>query len=161
MAEKVNKNAGTSTGGNVVSDKENAHGVKNPNEGTDGKLASNMTGEAITGVYNYGEVSDSDKVVVREIIDLMRNRGEVPCSMFAEELKTRFNLVEIPMKKIEDSVWGQLTKDERIGTTIQGFRQSINKQGEKIRIPHVGFSADLDYLDEFVNRLIKKVKEIK
>ena len=161
MAEKVNKNAGTSTGGNVVSDKENAYGVKNPNEGTDGKLASNMTGEAITGVYNYGEVSDSDKVVVREIIDLMRNRGEVPCSMFAEELKTRFNLVEIPMKKIEDSVWGQLTKDERIGTTIQGFRQSINKQGEKIRIPHVGFSADLDYLDEFVNRLIKKVKEIK
>jgi hypothetical protein len=137
MAEKISKNAGKSTGGNVVSDKENAHGVKNPNEGTDGKLASNMTGEAITGVYNYGEVSDSDKVVVREIIDLMRNRGEVPCSMFAEELKTRFNLVEIPMKKIEDSVWGQLTKDERIGTTIQGFRQSINKQGEKIRIPHV------------------------
>ena len=144
-----------------MSEENKKHGVKNPNEGTDGKLASNMTGEAITGVYNYGEVSDSDKVVVREIIDLMRNRGEVPCSMFAEELKTRFNLVEIPMKKIEDSVWGQLTKDERIGTTIQGFRQSINKQGEKIRIPHVGFSADLDYLDEFVNRLIKKVKEIK
>ena len=144
-----------------MAEEEKKHGVKNPNEGTDGKLASNMTGEAITGVYNYGEVSDSDKVVVREIIDLMRNRGEVPCSMFAEELKTRFNLVEIPMKKIEDSVWGQLTKDERIGTTIQGFRQSINKQGEKIRIPHVGFSADLDYLDEFVNRLIKKVKEIK
>lgn len=161
MAEKVNKNAGTSTGGNVVSDKENAHGVKNPNEGTDGKLASNMTGEAITGVYNYGEVSDSDKVVVREIIDLMRNRGEVPCSMFAEELKTRFNLVEIPMKKIEDSIWGQLTKDERIGQSIQGFRQSTDENGEKIRIPHVGFSADLDYLDEFVNRLIKKVKEIK
>ena len=161
MAEKVNKNAGTSTGGNVVSDKENAHGVKNPNEGTDGKLASNMTGEAITGVYDYGDIKDSDKVVVKEIIDLMRDRGEVPCSMFAEELKTRFNLVEIPMKKIEDSVWGQLTKDERIGTTIQGFRQSINKQGEKIRIPHVGFSADLDYLDEFVNRLIKKAKEVK
>ena len=144
-----------------MAEEEKKHGVKNPNEGTDGKLASNMTGEAITGVYNYGEVSDSDKVVVREIIDLMRNRGEVPCSMFAEELKTRFNLVEIPMKKIEDSVWGQLTKDERIGTTIQGFRQSINKQGEKIRIPHVGFSADLDYLDEFVNRLIKKAKEVK
>ena len=144
-----------------MAEEEKKHGVKNPNEGTDGKLASNMTGEAITGVYNYGEVSDSDKVVVREIIDLMRNRGEVPCSMFAEELKTRFNLVEIPMKKIEDSVWGQLTKDERIGTTIQGFRQSTNKQGEKIRIPHVGFSADLDYLDEFVNRLIKKAKEVK
>ena len=105
--------------------------------------------------------SNTLKKVVKEIIDLMRDRGKIPCSMFAEELKTRFNLVEIPMKKIEDSVWGQLTKDERIGTTIQGFRQSTNEQGEKIRIPHVGFSADLDYLDEFVNRLIKKATEVK
>ena len=144
-----------------MAEEEKKHGVKNPNEGTDGKLASNMTGEAITGVYDYGNVKDSDKVVVKEIIDLMRDRGKIPCSMFAEELKTRFNLVEIPMKKIEDSVWGQLTKDERIGTTIQGFRQSTNEQGEKIRIPHVGFSADLDYLDEFVNRLIKKATEVK
>tara|TARA_A100000172_G_C2982533_1_gene89897 strand:+ start:116 stop:550 length:435 start_codon:yes stop_codon:yes gene_type:complete len=144
-----------------MAEEEKKHGVKNPNEGTDGKLASNMTGEAITGVYDYGNIKDSDKVVVKEIIDLMRDRGKIPCSMFAEELKTRFNLVEIPMKKIEDSVWGQLTKDERIGTTIQGFRQSTNEQGEKIRIPHVGFSADLDYLDEFVNRLIKKATEVK
>jgi len=144
-----------------MAEEEKKYGVKNPNEGTDGKLASNMTGEAITGVYDYGNIKDSDKVVVKEIIDLMRDRGKIPCSMFAEELKTRFNLVEIPMKKIEDSVWGQLTKDERIGTTIQGFRQSTNEQGEKIRIPHVGFSADLDYLDEFVNRLIKKATEVK
>ena len=144
-----------------MAEEEKKHGVKNPNEGTDGKLASNMTGEAIKGVYDYGNIKDSDKVVVKEIIDLMRDRGKIPCSMFAEELKTRFNLVEIPMKKIEDSVWGQLTKDERIGTTIQGFRQSTNEQGEKIRIPHVGFSADLDYLDEFVNRLIKKATEVK
>ena len=143
-----------------MAEEEKKHGVKNPNEGTDGKLASNMTGEAITGVYDYGNIKDSDKVVVKEIIDLMRDRGKIPCSMFAEELKTRFNLVEIPMKKIEDSVWGQLTKDERIGTTIQGFRQSTNEQGEKIRIPHVGFSADLDYLDEFVNRLVNKVNKL-
>ena len=29
------------------------YGVKNPNEGTDGKLASNMTGEAIDSVFDY------------------------------------------------------------------------------------------------------------
>ena len=65
------------------------------------------------------------------------------------------------MKKIEDSVWGQLTKDERLGQSMQGFREAIDKDGKKIRIPHVGFSADLDYLDEFVNRLTKKIKNIK
>ena len=70
-------------------------------------------------------------------------------------------MVEIPMQSIEDSIWGQLTKDERIGQSVQGFRQSTNEKGEKIRIPHIGFSADLDYLDEFINRLAKKIESIK
>ena len=144
-----------------MAEEEKKHGVKNPNEGTDGKVASNMTGEAIEGNYDYGNITDSDKKVVTEIIDLMRQRGAVPCSMFAEELKTRFQMVEIPMKSIEDSIWGQLTKDERIGQSVQGFRQSTNEKGEKIRIPHIGFSADLDYLDEFINRLAKKIESIK
>ena len=144
-----------------MAEEEKKHGIKNPNEGTDGKVASNMTGEAIEGNYDYGNITDSDKKVVTEIIDLMRQRGAVPCSMFAEELKTRFQMVEIPMQSIEDSIWGQLTKDERIGQSVQGFRQSTNEKGEKIRIPHIGFSADLDYLDEFINRLVKKIESIK
>jgi hypothetical protein len=143
-----------------MAEEEKKHGVKEPNRGTDGMMASNMTGEAIDTLYDYGNITDSDKRVVKEIIDLMRQRDQVPCGMFAEELKRRFELVEIPMKKIEDSVWGQLTKDERIGQSIQGFRQSTDENGEKIRIPHVGFSADLDYLDEFVNRLANKIKNI-
>jgi len=161
MAEEVNKNAGTAISGNVVFDEENKHGVKEPNEGTDGSLASNKTGEAINAVYDYGNITDSDRAVVKEIIDLMRAREQVPCGMFAEELKQRFELEEIPMRKIEESVWGQMTKDERLGQSIQGFRQSIDEKGRKIRVPHVGFSADLDYLDEFVNRLVKKAKDIK
>ena len=144
-----------------MAEEEEKHGVKNPSEGTDGKLASNMTGEAIEGNYDYGNITDGDKKVVTEIIDLMRQRGDVPCSMFAEELKTRFQMVEIPMKSIEDSVWGQMTKDERLGQSVQGFRQATDEKGEKIRIPHVGFSADLDYLDEFINRIVKKVESIK
>jgi len=144
-----------------MAEEEKKYGVKNPNEGTDGKLASNMTGEAIEGNYDYGNITDSDKKVVREIIDFLRQREQVPVGMIVEELKTRFELVEIPMKKIEDSVWGQLTKDERLGQSVQGFRQSTDENGKKIRIPHVGFSADLDYLDEFVNRLVTKIEGIK
>ena len=74
-----------------MAEKEKKHGVKNPNEGTDGKLASNMTGEAIEGNYDYGNITDGDKKVVTEIIDLMRQRGDVPCSMFAEELKNKIS----------------------------------------------------------------------
>ena len=146
-----------------MAEEEKKYGVKDPNEGVEGKLASNMTGEAIEGNYDYGNITDNDKKVVNEIIELLRNRSEVglPIDMIIEEIKTRFNLVEIPMKKIEDSVWGQLTKDERLGQSVQGFRQTTDKNGQKIRIPHVGFSADLDYLDEFVNRLVKKIEGIK
>ena len=43
---------------------------------------------------------------------------------------------------------------------MQGFRETIDKDGNKIRIPHIGFSADLDYLDEFVNNLTKKIESI-
>ena len=111
--------------------------------------------------YDYGDITDRDKVVVREIIDLLRAREQVPCGMFAEELKTRFQLEEVPMQDIESSVWGQLTKDERLGQSVQGFKLSTDENGKKIRIPHIGFSADLEYLDEFVNRLTKKVKNIK
>ena len=138
------------------------YGVKNPNEGTNGMLASNMTGEAIESIFDYGNVSDEQKKVVLEIINLCENDfNNVPCGMFAEELKRRFETTPIPMKSIEDSVWGQLTKDERLGQSVQGFRNTTDENGKPIRIPHVGFSADLDYLDEFVNRLVRKIKDIK
>ena len=144
-----------------MAEEEKKYGVKEPNEGSNGKLASNMTGEPITTQYDYGNITESDKKVVDEIIGLLRARGDIPCSMFAEELKNKFQVVEIPLKKIEDSVWCQLTKDERLGMSMQGFRQSSDENGNPIRIPHIGFSADLDYLDEFVNRLIQKANKIK
>ncbi len=144
-----------------MTEEEKKYGVKEPNEGVGGSLASNMTGEAIEGVFDYGNITDRDKKVVLEVIKLINERRGVPGDMIVEELKTKFNLVVIPMKKIEDSVWGQLTKDERIGQNIQGFRSATDENGKQIRIPHVGFSADLDYLDEFVNRLANKLKDIK
>lgn len=143
-----------------MAEKEKKHGVKNPNEGTNGKIASNKTGEAIEPNYDYGNITDSDKKVVTEIIDLLRARGSIPCSMVAEEFITRFQLEEIPMKPIEQSLWHQFTKNERIGSSMQGFRETKDENGKKIRIPHIGFSADLDYLDEMIQRIAKKVKEI-
>ncbi len=145
-----------------MADEEKKSGVINPNQGDGtGKVASNMTGESIEGTFDYGSITDRDKKLVIEIIDLLRNRINLPIDMIIEELKTRFTLEEIPMQKIEDSVWGQLTKDERLGQSIQGFRQSTDKDGNKIRIPHIGFSADLDFLDEFVNRLVTRINKLK
>ena len=122
------------------------------------KIKSNVeTDKEIEPLFDYGDITDRDKSVVEEVINLFQARPGVPSEMVIAELKEKFQLVQIPMMKVEDSVWHQLRKDERIGQSMQGFRQTTDNDGNKIRIPHIGFSADLDYLDEFVNRLAKKI----
>jgi len=122
------------------------------------KIKSNVeTDKEIEPLFDYGDITDRDKSVVEEVINLLQARPGVPSEMVIAELKEKFQLVQIPMMKVEDSVWHQLTKDERLGFSMQGFRQTTDNDGNKIRIPHIGFSADLDYLDEFVNRLAKKI----
>ena len=125
------------------------------------KIKSNVeTDKEIEPLFDYGDITDRDKSVVEEVINLFQARPGVPSEMVIAELKEKFQLVQIPMMKVEDSVWHQLTKDERIGQSMQGFRQTTDDEGNKIRIPHIGFSADLDYLDEFVNRLAKKIASL-
>lgn len=131
---------------------DNGKGFKDPNKGL-------KNGE-LEGVYDYGNITDKDKKVVEEIIGLMEKRSEVPCGMFIEELKLKFQLVDIPMMKVEDSVWYQMTKDERIGPSIQGFKMMKDEKGEQIKIPHIGFSADLDVLNNMINNIAKKLKNI-
>ena len=115
------------------------------------------TGDDFELLFDYGEITERDKSVVKEVLNLIEARPGVPGEMIAEELKVKFQLVQIPMMKLEDSVWHQLTKDERIGQSMQGYRETTDKDGNKIRIPHIGFSADLDFLDEFANRLANKI----
>lgn len=125
------------------------------------KIKSNVeTEKDIEPLFDYGDITDRDKSVVEEVITLLEARPGVPSEMVIAEMKEKFQLVTIPMMKVEDSVWHQLTKDERIGQSMQGFRQTTDENGDKIRIPHIGFSADLDYLDEFVNRLAKKIATV-
>ena len=119
-----------------------------------------QAGEEIEPTFDYGDIKQEHKNVVLEIIEWLRGRNGVPTEMLIEELKIKFQIEEIPMKKIEDTVWGELTKDERLGQSIQGFRDTT-VDGKRVRIPHIGFSADLDYLDGFVNRLIQKANKVK
>ena len=125
-----------------------------------GKIKSTVDGSDIEPLFDYGDITERDKSVVNEVISLIESRPGVPGEMLVSELKEKFKLVTIPMMKLEDSVWYQLTKDEKIGASMQGFRETTDKDGKKIRIPHIGFSADLDYLDEFVNNLTRKIESI-
>ena len=72
----------------------------------------------------------------------------------------KFKVEEIPLMKLESSLWHQFTKDEKLGQSVQGFR-TATVDGKKINIPHLGFSADLDYLDDVINRIVKKARQLK
>ena len=119
-----------------------------------------QAGVEIEPTFDYGDIKQEHKDVVLEIIKWLRERNGVPVDMLIDELKIKFQLEEVPMKKVEDTVWGQLTKGERLGASIQGYRETKDENGKRIRIPHIGFSADLDYLDEFLNRIVEKVNKI-
>ena len=130
------------------------------NKDNTGFVKSNVDGSDIKPLFDYGDITERDKSVINEVISLIESRPGVPGEMIVAELKDKFQLVTIPMMDLKKSVWYQLTKDEKIGSSMQGFRQTTDKDGNKIRIPHIGFSADLDYLDEFVNRLVTKIASI-
>ncbi len=115
--------------------------------------------DGFESLFDYDKITDNDKKLITEIIKFLRSREQVPISLVIEELKTKFKIVEVPMKPVEESIWYEFTKDEKIGASIQGFRET-KIDGKKIRIPHIAFSADLDVLDGLINRVIKKFKEM-
>ena len=143
-----------------MAEEDKKYGVAEPNQGKNGKMVSNMTGEDLDSVFDYGDIKERDKTVIKEVLSFLDTRPGGPAEMLAEELKRKWQIVEIPKKDYNKSVWGQLTKDERLGMSVQGFRTDTDENGNPIRIPHIGFSADLDYLDEFCSRLANKVKNL-
>ena len=90
--------------------------------------------------------------------DLKHNR---PLKFSISKIEQAYKLKDVPEMKLEDSIWYNLTKDEQIGFSIQGFRETTKKDGSKIRVPHIGFSADLDYLDKMIGRFITKINNLK
>lgn len=126
-----------------------------------GLATSNVTGEDITPSYDYGAVTERDKLLINEIISILKSRKEVPIDMVVEEINTKFEIEEIPMMDIKDTLWYQLTKDEPLGQNIQGFRMSLDENQNKIKVPFISFQADLDFLDGFLNRLVQKVNNLK
>jgi hypothetical protein len=61
-----------------------------------------------------------------------------------------------PIETVFD--YGDITKRDK--DAMQGYRETADKDGKRYRIPHIGFSADLDYLDDMAQRLAKKIMTI-
>jgi hypothetical protein len=119
--------------------------------------------EEIQPVFNYGSIKKEHKETVQEVISILEDRTKLgmEISMIVAELKQKFNIEEVPVFDVKKSKWYNYTRDERIGATIQGWRLDKDENGNSIRVPFIGMGADLDYLDEMLDRIIKKHEESK
>lgn len=125
------------------------------------RIKSTITGEDIQPMIDHTDLTVEQKFMLDEVLGVLEETRGKPTSVSIENLKIKFNVAEVPMMKYENSLWYQMTKDERIGPSIQGFRQTKDKEGFDLRIPHIAFSADLDYLDDMLNRIILKLQNLK
>jgi hypothetical protein len=137
----------------------------NPATNTPGKISSNITGEGLKKDFDYGELDGLNgnlvKLTAEEIINQIKNNPQKNHLELIEHLQYKFNLKDIPTVKIEDTLWHKLTEGEHLGQNIQGFKiVGDDKGNNKKKIPHIGFSSDLDYLDGFINRLILKLENL-
>ena len=143
-----------------ISKNETKHGVVDPNKSGTGNVVSNKTGEEIKMNYDLSEMGEPEEIFVKNVIDFIDSKRGVDTDTLLTQIKHRYKIETPPIQKLEDSLWYQFTKNEKIGTNITGFRDTY-VDGKRILIPHVSFNSDLDYLDDMMNRIIHKVKQLK
>jgi len=124
----------------------------------EGRLLSNMTGEPIKRNWVDDDVTEAHIEAAEEIIKLLKHfdKKKWQIAQIIPEIEKKFKVVKYDEYNFKDSLWNKLSQkaNDKLGQSIQGFRIEGNK-----KIPHIGFSADLDYLDEFVLDLANIVKE--
>ena len=107
-------------------------------------------------LFDFDTLTEDQKKAVLEAIKIIEERKDIPLHIIVNELKTTFKLEEIPMVDVKLSPWYQLTKDEILGATIQGYKIVVDESGNKVKIPNIAFNADLDYLDGMIQRMAAK-----
>ena len=89
--------------------------------------------------------------------DPRKGEGRLLSNMTGEpEIEKKFKVVKYEEYDFKKSLWHRLSQkaNDKLGQSVQGYRFDGNK-----KIPHIGFSADIDYLDEFVLDLANIVKD--
>ncbi len=113
-------------------------------------------------LVDHEDLSDRDKKIAEDILKkINQNQSHnIPLKHTINQIKENYKLAEIPLMSVEDSLWYEFTKDEKIGANIQGYT-TAERDGKRIRIPHVHFSADLDYLNDMIGRFITRINNLR
>lgn len=123
-------------------------------------IKSNITEQDIKPILDYDKITNEHKEAAEAILELIEknNSLNIPIEITIAQIKSNFKLEKIKEIQIKDSLFFSVLGDEKLGVTIQGYREEYNENGEKIKIPHISFSADIDYFDKILKKLIEKIK---
>ena len=127
-----------------------------------GKIKSLVTGENIKTPLDYDTITDRDKEVAETVIQSVSELIEqkVPQNIIKEKIITDFKIKEIPILDYKKSLFWKYAKDKGLGITQQGWRDDVI-DGEKVRIPVLNMTADLDYLDAWVKQILAEASNLK
>jgi len=113
-------------------------------------------------LVDHEDLSDRDKKIAEDILKKIKENQShnIPLKHTISQIKENYKIEEIPLMNIEDSLWYEFTKDEKLGTNVQGYT-TTERDGKRIRIPHVHFSADLDYLNDMIGRFVTRINNLR
>ena len=113
------------------------------------------------GLYDIAKSNEPEwRPIFDEFEKFLKKHSNLQGEELIKQYRLWFKFEEIPLKDPNKSVWSEFTKDYPLGQSIQGYKIERNDKGEKVRIPYIGFSADLDDLDNLINNIIAKSKKM-
>lgn len=113
-------------------------------------------------LVDHEDITERDKKIAEDILEKIKENQShnLPLKHTLSQIKQSYKLEKVPLMSVENSLWYEFTKDEKLGANIQGYT-TAEKDGKKIRIPHVHFSADLDYLNDMMSRIITRINSLR
>ncbi len=127
-----------------------------------GRIKSLVTGKNIEVAFDFDEVTDRDKKVVETVLTRIEDlqTKKVPEKLIKEKIVSDFKLKRIPILDYKKSIFWKFAKDKGLGVTQQGWREDYI-DGEQVRIPVLNLTADLDYLNDWVEEILSEASNIK
>jgi hypothetical protein len=98
--------------------------------------------------FDYGSLTKEQKKVVIEIMELLRKSNQENMLEFADVLKHKFNVEEIPMEDTSKSWLLHILKKENVNHCVQGFNlENVNTKNVK-KYPIILIQDDIRTLEK-------------
>ena len=117
------------------------------------------TGEVIQPLFDYHSIDDYTKLAIRDIVQVLED-DKIDKKQSINIIKDKFQLEEVPEYNIEKSLWKSMMSEFNLGESIQGWKIVQDSENKKIKIPVLSFTGELDYLDDVMQKLLTRIKNM-